>query len=269
MADDGQRRGPGTVAVAALAGAVLLFLIAPVIIILIVSFSGADYLSFPPPYLSLRWYQRFLGTPSWRQAIVVSTQVAVLTMLFATALGLLAALALVRGHFRGKGAIYAVLLSPMIVPTIITAIGLYFFFVRLKATGSILAMALGHTVLALPVVVIIMAAALQGFDIRLEHAALSLGASQLTALRRITLPLILPGLFSAALFAFLTSFDELLIPLFLSGVEVQTLTVRVWNSLVLEVDPTIAAVSSFLIGVTTVVLGASALLRGRGDVTPT
>jgi putative spermidine/putrescine transport system permease protein len=269
MADDGQRRGPGTVAVAALAGAVLLFLIAPVIIILIVSFSGADYLSFPPPYLSLRWYQRFLGTPSWRQAIVVSTQVAVLTMLFATVLGLLAALALVRGHFRGKGAVYAVLLSPLIVPTIITAIGLYFFFVRLKATGSIVAMALGHTVLALPVVVIIMAAALQGFDIRLEQAALSLGASRLTALRRITLPLILPGLLSAALFAFLTSFDELLIPLFLSGVEVQTLTVRVWNSLVLEVDPTIAAVSSFLIGVTAVVLGASALLRGRGDVTPT
>jgi putative spermidine/putrescine transport system permease protein len=269
MMNDGQRSGPGVAAIMALAGAVLLFLIAPVIIILIVSFSGAHYLSFPPPYLSLRWYQRFLGTPSWRQAIGVSTQVALLTMLFATALGLLAALALVRGRFRGKGVIYAVLLSPLIVPTIITAIGLYFFFVRLKATGSIVAMALGHTVLALPVVVIIMAAALQGFDIRLEQAALSLGASRLTALRRITLPLILPGLLSAALFAFLTSFDELLIPLFLSGVEVQTLTVRVWNSLVLEVDPTIAAVSSFLIGVTAVVLGASALLRGRGDVTPT
>jgi putative spermidine/putrescine transport system permease protein len=115
------------------------------------------------------------------------------------------------------------------------------------------------------VVVIIMAGALQGFDLRLEQAALSLGASRFTALRRITLPLILPGLLSAALFAFLTSFDELLIPLFLSGVEVQTLTVRIWNSLVLEVDPTIAAVSSFLIGVTAVVLGASALLRGRSD----
>src|SRR5499433_799328 len=150
MMDDGQRAGPGAAAVMVLAGAVLLFLIAPVVIILIVSFSGADYLSFPPPYLSLRWYQRFLGTPSWRQAIAVSTQVAVLT-----------ALALVRGRFRGKGVIYAVLLSPLIVPTIITAIALYFFFARLKATGSIFAMALGHTVLALPVVVIIMAAALQ------------------------------------------------------------------------------------------------------------
>lgn len=269
MDDEGQRGGLGTAAVLALAAAVLLFLIAPVVIIVIVSFSGADYLSFPPPYLSLRWYQRFLGASSWRQAIWVSTQVALLTMVFATLLGLLAALALVRGRFRGKGVIYAVMLSPMIVPTVITAIGLYFFFVRLKATGSILAMALGHTVLALPVVVIIMAAALQGFDMRLEQAALSLGASRLTALRRITLPLILPGLLSAALFAFLTSFDELLIPLFLSGVEVQTLTVRIWNSLTLEVDPTIAAVSSFLIGVTTVVLAASALLRGRGDATTT
>jgi putative spermidine/putrescine transport system permease protein len=265
ISDSGQRTGPGMAAVVALAGAVLLFLIAPVVIIVIVSFSGADYLSFPPPFLSLRWYQRFLGASSWRQSIVVSVQVASLTMLFATALGLSASLALVRGRFRGKGAIYAMLLSPMIVPTIITAIGLYFFFVRLKATGSILAMALGHTVLALPVVIIIMAATLQGFDIRFEQAALSLGASRITALRRITLPLILPGVLSAALFAFLTSFDELLIPLFLSGVEVQTLTVRIWNSLVLEVDPTIAAVSSFLIGVTTVVLGASAFLRGRGE----
>src|SRR6266536_4705884 len=188
MGDEGQRGGPGSGAVMALAGAVLVFLIAPVLIIVIVSFSGADYLSFPPPFLSLRWYQRFLGTPSWRQPIAVSAQVALLTMVFATVLGLLASLALVRGRFRGKGAIYAVMLSPTIVPTIITAIGLYFFFVRLKATGSILAMALGHTVLALPVVVIIIAATLQGFDVRLELAAVSLGASRWLALRRITLP---------------------------------------------------------------------------------
>jgi len=265
MGEEGQRTGPGAVAVAALAGAVLLFLIAPVGIILIVSFSSADYLRFPPPSLSLRWYRHFFGIAAWRQAIGVSTQVALLTMVFATALGFLASLALVRGRFRGKGAIYAFLLSPLIVPTIITAIGLYFFFARLKATGSILAMALGHTVLALPVVVIIIAATLQGFDVRFEQAALSLGANRLTALRRVTLPLIMPGVLSAALFAFLTSFDELLIPLFLSGVEVQTLTVRVWNSLLLEVDPTIAAVSTFLIGVTTAVLGASAVLRRRGE----
>jgi putative spermidine/putrescine transport system permease protein len=263
---EGQRTGPGTLGVFAVAALVLVFLIAPVAIIVIFSFSGADYLTFPPPRFSLRWYARFFGTPAWRQSIVVSVQVASLTMVFATALGLAASLALVRGRFRGKGAVYALLLSPMIVPTIITAIGLYFFFVKLKATGSVLAIAMGHTVLALPVVVIIITATLQGFDLRLELAALSLGASRVTALRRVTLPLIAPGVVSAALFAFLTSFDELLIPLFLAGVEVQTLTVRVWNSLLLEVDPTIAAVSSFLIAVTCAVLGSSALLRRRTDV---
>jgi putative spermidine/putrescine transport system permease protein len=262
---EGQRAGPGTWGLLALAGLVLVFLIAPVIIILIVSVSGADYLKFPPPSLSLRWYERFLGGSTWRNAIWVSVQVATLTMVFATVLGLLASLALVRGRFRGKGVVYAFLLSPLIVPTIISAIALYFFFARLKWTGSILAMALGHTVLALPVVVIIIAATLQGFDLRLEQAALSLGASRVVALRRITLPLIAPGILSAALFAFLTSFDELLIPLFLSGVEVQTLTVRIWNSLLLEVDPTIAAVSAFLIGVTSAILGASAFLRRRGE----
>src|SRR5260370_8118830 len=226
MGDEGQRTGPGAVAVAALAGAVLLFLISPVVIILIVSFSGADYLRFPPPNLSLRWYQRFFGIAAWRQAIGVSTQVAFLTMVFATMLGFLASLALVRGRFRGKGAIYAFLLSPIIVPTIITAIGLSFFFVRLKATATTLAMALGHTVLALPVVVIIIAATLQGFDVRFEQAALSLWASPFTALRRGTPPLLLPGGGSAALFAFLTPVRELLIPLFLSVAAGQTLTVR-------------------------------------------
>src|SRR5207244_8759723 len=138
MGGEGQRAGPGAVAVAALAGTVLLFLIAPVVIILIVSFSGADYLRFPPPSLSLRWYQRFFGIAAWRQAIGVSTQVALLTMVFATMLGFFASLALVRGRFRGKGAIYAFLLSPIIVPSIIPALVLFFFFVRLMATRSIL-----------------------------------------------------------------------------------------------------------------------------------
>src|SRR5262249_8955569 len=203
--NEGQRTGPGGVALAAGGGAGLLFLIAPGVIIVIVPFRGADYLRFPPPSLSLRWYQRFFGIAAWRQSIGVSVQVALLTMVFATVLGFLASMALVRGRFRGKGVVYAFLLSPTIVPTIITAIGLYFFFVRLKATASILAMALGHTVLALPVVVIIIAATLQGFDVRFEQAAQSLGASRLTALRRVTLPLIMPGVLSAALFAFLTS----------------------------------------------------------------
>jgi putative spermidine/putrescine transport system permease protein len=268
IGSEGQRPGPGTAGLALLAGGVLVFLIAPVVIIVIVSLTGSDYLSFPPSTISLRWYERFLGDPSWRRAIWVSIQVGGLTMLFATSLGVAASLGLVRGQFRWRGAIYAFLLSPMIVPTIITAIGLYFLVARVWSMGSILAMALGHTVLALPVVVIIVSATLQGFDERLEQAALSLGASRWRALRKITLPLIGPGVLSAALFAFLTSFDELLIPLFLSGVRSQTLTVKIWNTLQYSMDPSIAAVSTFLIGLTAAILGASALLRGRGWPTP-
>ena len=265
IGSEGQKAGLGTLGLMLLAGAIFVFLIAPVVIIVMVSLSSSEYLSFPPSALSLRWYERFVGDPSWRNAIWVSLQVGGLTMVFATSLGVLAALGLVRGTFRWRGAIYAFLLSPMIVPTIITAIGLYFLVARIRWTGSILAMALGHTVLALPVVVIVVSATLQGFDERLEQAALSLGASRWRALRKITLPLIGPGILSAALFAFLTSFDELLIPLFLSGVRSQTLTVKMWNSLQYWMDPSIAAVSTFLIGVSAAILVASALLRGRSQ----
>lgn len=265
IGSEGQRRGPGTIGLAALAASVLAFLIAPVVIIVLVSISSSEYLSFPPPALSLRWYGRVLGDPSWRRAFSVSVQVGGLTMLFATSLGVLAALGLVRGTFQWRNAIYAFLLSPIIVPTIITAIGLYFLVARVGWTGSVLAMALGHTVLALPVVVIIVSAGLQGFDERLEHAALSLGASRWRTLRKVTLPLIGPAVLSAALFAFLTSFDELLIPLFLSGVRSQTITVKMWNSIQYRMDPSIAAVSTFLIGVTGAILIASTVVRRGGE----
>jgi putative spermidine/putrescine transport system permease protein len=245
-----------------LTAAGFVFLLLPVAIILVISFSDADYLRFPPPGFSTRWYQRFAAGREWRASIAVSLKVAVLTMILATTLGTLASLGLVRGRFRGKGAIYALLLSPTIVPAIITAIALYFFFASVNATGSLLAMALGHTVLSLPVVVMIVSASLQGFDQRLEQAAISLGASRFGALRRVTLPLIAPAVLSAALFAFLGSFDDLLIPLFLAKIGSETLTVRIWNSLHLEVDPTIAAVSALLIAVTAVVVGTSSLLRG-------
>ena len=253
----------GRAALWAVAGLGLAFLLGPVVIIVVISFSSADYLRFPPPGFSLRWYERFFAGREWRAAIWVSLQVAALTTVLATAAGTLAALGLVRSRWRGKGVVYAVLLSPLIVPTIITAIALYFFFAGLNLQGSVLAMALGHTVLSVPVVVIIVAASLQGFDGRLEQAALSLGASRFLAWRRVTLPLIAPAMTSAALFAFLGSFDDLLIPLFLARIGSETLTVRIWNSLHLEVDPTIAAVSALLIAVAAAVVGASALLRGR------
>ncbi len=250
-----------SLALGVITGAVLLFLLVPVAIIIPLSFSAARYLQFPPPGFSLQWYAQFFGRPEWMASLGLSVRVAVLSTVMTVALGMLAAVALVRGRFPGKTAVYAIILSPMIVPTIITAIAVYFFFARLHMIGSALAMALGHTVVALPVVVIIVSATLQGFDLRLEQAAISLGASPGQAFLKVTLPVISPGVVSGALFAFLTSFDELLIPLFLAGPTTMTLPVRIWTNVIMQIDPTIAAVSAFLIGVATFVLGSVGLLR--------
>jgi putative spermidine/putrescine transport system permease protein len=264
VSENGQRAALGSYGLWLAAGAVFLFLIAPVVIVGVISLNESKVLRFPPQALSWRWYERFLGDPEWRRSVWVSLEVALLTTLLATTLGFLAALALVRGSFGGKTAIYGFLLTPMIVPNIITAIAFYMAFAKWGASGSIFGMALGHTVLALPLVVIILTASLQGLDIGYERAALNLGASEWYTMRRITLPLAAPGLASAALFSFLTSFDELLISLFLAGVQAQTLTVRIWNNLALEIEPTIAAVSTCLIGATVLALGANALLQ-RGS----
>ncbi len=247
----------------------LLFLIGPLLVIVPVSFSPAQYLTFPPTGFSLQWYERFFSRPEWMDSVWVSIQVATLSMILTSVLGLLASLSLVRGRFRGKTLVYAVILSPMIVPVIVTALGTFFFFSRLGLVGTVLAIAIGHTIVALPIVVIIVSATLQGFDERVEQAAISLGASPVTAFRRVTLPMIAPGIVSGALFAFLTSFDELIIPLFLGGPETQTLAVRIWNSVLLEIEPTIAAVSSFLIAVALLVLILAGLLgRARGHSQP-
>jgi len=246
-----------------LAGPVLAFLVVPVIIVLIVSFSGAEYLQFPPPSLSLKWHGRFWADPGWRQAAIVSLELAAMATLIATPFGAAAAIALTRGRLPGRGFLYAMLLAPMIIPTIITAIGYYFVAARLHLLGSIFGIAVGEAVLALPIVVIVITANLHGFDRRLEQAALSLGASPWYAFRRVTLPLVAPGVLSASLFAFLSAFDELLIPLFAGGIRVQTLTTRIWSGLQVELDTTIAAVSALFIGVTTAVLAISALLVRR------
>jgi len=249
------------IALGAAAGCGLMFLIIPILIIIPLSFSSALYLRFPPPGFSLQWYDRFFGHPEWMASLWLSLRVAVMSMIVTVVLGVAAAMALVRGRFPGKTAVYALILSPVIVPTIITAIAIYFFFARFHLIGNPLAMALGNSVVALPLVVIIVSATLQGLDPRLEQAALSLGASPGTAFLKVTLPLIGPGVVSGALFAFLTSFDELLIPLFLSGPPTMPLTVRIWPDIIMQIDPTIAAVSSFLIAVALLILGLACVLR--------
>ncbi len=237
----------------------LLVLLAPVAIVVIVSFSGSEYLEFPPPTLSLRWHRAYWTDAGWRDATITSVEVAVGAAVIATIAGVAAAVALTRGGWRARTPMFATLLSPMIIPTIITAIGYYFVARWLGLAGTVVGIALGEAILALPIVIIVVLGTLNMFDRRLEQAALSLGASRWYAFRRITLPLIAPGVLSAALFAFLAAFDELLIPLFLGGTTIQTLTVRIWSGLQVQLDTTIAAVSVLFISITVVVLGIRAI----------
>ncbi|WP_224404731.1 ABC transporter permease [Afifella sp. IM 167] len=244
-----------------IAGILCLILLAPIVVVIILSFSGDRFLSFPPSAFSLQWYAKFLGNDAWRSALVTSFTVAGATCLFSTFLGFLGAYAFVRGYVPAKQLVLSFVLLPMIVPHIITAVSLYFASVPLGLVGNRLWIAVAHSTLAVPIVVLILMSALQDVDINLERAAMSLGADRWTVFRRVVLPLTLPALLSAALFSFLISFDELIISLFLSGVASETLPVRIWNSLRMAVEPTIAAVSAFLIGVTTLVLIADVVLR--------
>jgi len=238
----------------ACAAFVLLFLILPILIIVPISFSADQYLRFPPSGFSLEWYRRFFDRPEWIDSLWLSVEVALMSTAMTLAIGVPGAMALVRGRFPGKGIVYALLLSPMVVPTIVTGVAIYLFFTKLDLVGSPVAMALGHTVLSLPLMIIIVSATLQSFDERLEQAAYSLGAGPLQTFRHVTLPLIAPGVISGGLFSFLSSFDELIVPLLLAGSTTFTLPVRIWNSVFMQVEPTIAAVSSILIALAIVVL---------------
>jgi putative spermidine/putrescine transport system permease protein len=247
------------------AGLVLLFLVLPIAIVFPLSFSSGSYMSFPPPGFSLRWYASFFDSASWTGAALVSVRVAVPVTVLAVLLGTPAAIGLQRGSFAGKRLVHALVLSPIIVPGIIVAIGAYFVYARYGLVGQPIALVLGHTCLAVPFVVINVSAALQGVDRQLERAALSLGASPFGAFRQVTLPLIAPGILAGAVFAFITSFDELLIALFLSGTGAVTLPRRMFDEIRYDIDPTIAAVSSLLIAATTGLMLAAELARRRSQ----
>lgn len=238
-------------------------MLAPIIIVTVVSFSGEGYLRFPPESLSVRWYARFLGDPRWLAALWNSFLIAAMTCLLATAMGFLAAYAMVRGNVPWRRAIIGLLLMPLIVPHIVTAVALYFLSARFGLIGYRPWIAMAHSVVALPVVLVILQTAIRTVDPNLERAAMICGCSRTGAFRRVVLPLVAPAIISSILFSFLTSFDELVISLFLSGIRAETLPVRIWNSLLLEVEPTIAAVSSLLIAITCFALILDWFIRHR------
>jgi putative spermidine/putrescine transport system permease protein len=242
---------------------VLLFLALPIMLIVVVSFSSAPYLTFPPPSFGLRWYRAYFASAEWLAATGLSLGVAAAVVALATTLGTLAALGLARLPGPARTAVAGLILSPLIVPTIVVAIGIYYAFSRYGLVGTPVALVLAHTCLAVPFVVTSVSASLAGFDRRLEQAARSLGATPWGAFRQVTLPLIRSGVLVGALFAFITSFDELIVALFLSGSGAVTLPRRMWDDLRFAIDPTIAAVSTLTIVLTAALLGGAHLLRSR------
>lgn len=252
---------------------VAFFQLLPIMIIVILSFGDSLFMEFPPRALSLRWYRSLFGSERWIGSMVLSLEVACLVALSATCFGTTAAIGLTRAEFKGKRLLELFLLSPIVVPTVVTAVGLYLLLSSFHLAGSILAIFLGHTVLAIPLVVLIVSAGVSMIDSRVELAARSLGASPYAAFRHITLPLILPAVLGGMAFSFLTSFDEVILAIFLSGPRSVTLPVRMWEGVRFEFDPTLTAASSVLVFLAAAIIaGAGVLtktgeLRARGRVT--
>jgi putative spermidine/putrescine transport system permease protein len=246
-------------------GAVLLFLIAPILAIMPLSFNSETFFSYPMPGYSTKWYVDFFTNERWQKALRLSFVLAFFTTILATTLGTLAALGLSRGNIPGRASIMAVLISPMIVPVIISALGMFFFYARWGLTGTMAGLVLAHTALATPFVVITVTATLSSFDRTLMRAGASLGAPPHTVFFKVVMPLILPGMISGALFAFVTSFDEVIVIIFIASPEQNTLPRQMFSGIRELISPTITAAATVLILISTAMLVTVELLRRRSE----
>jgi putative spermidine/putrescine transport system permease protein len=240
------------------------FLIAPTVIVIIMSFSTLSSLRFPPPDLGLRWYRNFWASPEWTTATWTSVKVAILATATATVLGTLTALGLMRGRFPLKSWVTGIVLSPMIVPIVIIAVGTYIVFVDWRLQGTLFGFVVAHACLGFPLVVVNVSASLQTLDRNLEMAAQNLGAGPFRTFTKITLPLIMPGVVAGALFAFIESWDEVVVSAFLASPFMRTLPVVMWTVVRSQIDPTIAALAGMLTTLTIVLLSGALLARNLG-----
>ncbi|SDH89288.1 putative spermidine/putrescine transport system permease protein [Pseudomonas flavescens] len=248
-----------------LCGLVLLFLVLPILVIVPLSFNSGTFLIYPMQGFSMRWYEDFFGSAGWMRALKNSLVIAPAATILAMVLGTLAAIGLTRSEFRGKALVMSLLISPMVVPVVIVGVASYLFFAPLGLANGYLSLIVVHAVLGVPFVIITVSATLQGFNYNLVRAAASLGASPITAFRRVTLPLIAPGVISGALFAFATSFDEVVVTLFLAGPEQVTLPRQMFSGIRENLSPTIAAAATLLIGFSILLLLTLEWLRGRSE----
>nr|WP_255635460.1 ABC transporter permease subunit [Azospirillum sp. 412522] len=254
--------GDRPLALAAFVWLLLVLISLPAFLMIPLSF-GKGGLAWPPSGFTLQWYEQLLQSPIWMQALWRSIVVAFGTGLLAMAIGVPAAFLMVRGQMRGKGAMLAFILSPIVVPRMIIAVGMFYVFAQMGLVGTILGLVIGHTVVAVPYVVMTMMAVLRNYDTRLDMAAQSLGARPLAALRHVTFPILGAGMLSSFLFAFATSFDELTISLFSSGGLSATLPKQFWDEVTLQVSPVIAAVSTGLLLFVAALIWVADRLRRR------
>lgn len=251
---------------------ILLFLILPILVVIPLSFNATNFFTFTPEMLaldpagfSLRHYQDFFTNPDWQNALWNSVRIAPVATLLSVVLGTLAAVGLSQPHVPFRGVIMAILISPMIVPLIISAAGMYFFYSRLGLQGTYWGVVLAHAVLGIPFVIITVTATLVGFDRSLVRAASNLGADPVTTFFKIQMPLILPGVISGALFAFITSFDEVVVVLFVGSASQKTLTWQMFIGLREQISPTILAVATILVTISVLLLTTLELLRRRSE----
>ncbi|MCV9961639.1 ABC transporter permease [Pararhizobium sp. BT-229] len=237
------------------------FLILPILFIAALSFGSSQWLIFPPPSWTLKWYEAFFADPRWLEAAGTSFYIAAIVTVLSVLIGLIASFGLVRGRFIGKEGLRALFLTPMILPVVVLAVALYAFFLRIGLNGTVTGFVIAHLVVALPFSILSITNALEGFDKSIEDAAVLCGASPLEAKLRITLPSISHGLFSAAVFSFLTSWDEVVLAIFMASPTLQTLPVKIWATLRQDLTPVIAAASTLLIVVTIALMLLVALLR--------
>lgn len=239
-----------------------IFLVGPMIVVIIVSFSSSKFLTFPPPGFSLQWYEALLANPQWVRSFWVSIQIMVPTSILATAIGTAAAFGIHRGRGPVFMAVGAAIMAPLVIPGIIVAAAIYGVFRAVSLDGTLTGFIIAHTALTVPFVVATVLPSIRLLDERLELAAYTLGATPAIAYRRIVLPLILPSIVSGLLFAMVICFDELIVSLFLSKPRLQPVAVRMYSDVLGNVDPTISAIGTLIFAFATFVLFVDSMVRG-------
>ena len=253
-------------------GLIFFFLIAPIVVIIPLSFNAEDFFTFTPEMLSLspegfstKHYRDFFTNSDWQQALWNSVRIAPMATILSVGFGTLAAIGLSQPHVPFRRAIMAILISPMIVPLIISAAGMYFFYSRIGLQGTYWGVVLAHAALGIPFVIITVTATLVGFDRSLTRAAANMGADPVTTFFKVQMPLILPGVIAGGLFAFITSFDEVVVVLFVGSAGQKTLPWQMFTGLREQISPTILAVATILVTISVLLLATLEILRRRSE----